>query len=118
MPRLLIVDDDSEVLDLYARYFGARGYDVMAAGNGAQAVEYAGEADLVLIDKDMPVMDGITALKLIRERFPRKPVIMQSADLYEGKCRKEALAAGALAYFKKPVSFDDLERCVERALAQ
>jgi YesN/AraC family two-component response regulator len=77
------------------------------AGNGQEAVRLAeaGQADAVLMDVCMPVMDGLTATRLIKEHQPQiKVVILTMYPMY----RKEALSAGADAFLVKGCSTEDL----------
>src|SRR5436305_740772 len=67
--RVLIADDDEDNREMYAEYLGMRGFSVGQAENDAVAVEYARRAkpDLIVMDLDMPVMDGIEAMTVLRD---------------------------------------------------
>jgi two-component system chemotaxis response regulator CheB len=70
--------------------------------------------DVVILDVEMPEMDGLTTLKILRKTYPRLPVIMFSALTMRGaEATLDALAAGATDYFTKPASAEGLEGSLE-----
>ena len=80
MPKLLIVDDEPDIITLISRYAKREGYDVMTAVDGGQAIDICRKQsfDIIVMDIMMPDTDGFTACKKIRE-FSDVPVIMLSA---------------------------------------
>ena len=80
MPKLLIVDDEPDIITLISRYAKREGYDVMTAVDGGQAIDICRKEsfDIIVMDIMMPDTDGFTACKKIRE-FSDVPVIMLSA---------------------------------------
>ena len=80
MSRILIVDDEPDIITLISRYAKREGYDVMTAEDGGQAIDICRKEsfDLIVMDIMMPDTDGFTACKKIRE-FSDVPVIMLSA---------------------------------------
>ena len=104
MPQILVVDDDPDVLEVLRDRLEMMGFMVRTAENGqdALAIMETSEPDVILLDIEMPVMDGIHALQYIRARHPQLPVFMLSAT---GNTRRfeEAIAKGATAYFTKPI---------------
>ena len=82
MPKttLLIVDDEPNILSTLRRALEIEGYGVEVAGGGRIALEKLADKDfdLVLLDVMMPELDGLSTLKLVRERKPTLPVIMMS----------------------------------------
>ena len=69
--KLLIVDDEQDMVAMLKRYFELGGYYVMVAENGLQAIEKAGkQPDLILLDINMPDIDGIEVCSRIRTSFP------------------------------------------------
>ncbi len=104
MNRLLIVDD-ALIMRMKIREIATRaGWTVVAeAANGADAVRLFGEhrPDLVTLDMVMPEMDGLAALRAIRESDPAANVVMVSAVNQKDKLR-ECIAAGALDFIVKP----------------
>jgi two-component system, response regulator, stage 0 sporulation protein F len=83
MKRLLIADDEEALQRLYKEEFEEEGYEVMLAGNGNEVMELLKDQDrlpdLVVMDIRMPGLNGIETLRLIKEKFPRMPVILCSA---------------------------------------
>lgn len=76
--KVLIVDDEKLIRDVIKEYCIGNKYDVIEAENGIEAVEKAGDADIVILDIMMPKMDGFSAYKIIKERY-NTPTIMLSA---------------------------------------
>jgi two-component system response regulator (stage 0 sporulation protein F) len=105
MARILVVDDEPGLLDFLAEEFKARGLEVGTALNGLEAVESvrAKSPDLVLLDVRMPRMDGIAALKIIKEINPALKVVMMTA-IQDEEIMEQARDLGAVDYIKKPVS--------------
>ncbi len=105
-PMSVVVIDDAEDLRLLLRTCLERsgGFSVVAeAGDGQQGVEVvaATHPDIVLLDIAMPVMDGLQALTLIRDRCPTSIVVMLSAFTEDSGLPQKALAAGACGYLHK-----------------
>lgn len=111
--RLLVVEDDPVIRDLLERSLRNQGYDLDVAGNGQEAVALweRGEYALVIMDVQMPRMDGFEATRLIRqkerERGGHTPIVAVTAHAYsedEARC----LAAGMDAYLAKPIDFEKM----------
>ncbi len=91
------------------------GHSVTIANNGAQAIELyePGKFDLILMDIQMPVMDGITATQILKKRFiDLPPVICLSANAFEGD-REKYMALGMDEYLAKPVKRDDFQKVLQ-----
>lgn len=106
MPTVLIADDEPNIRRMVGALLGAEGYDVCDAANGSDAVAQAarGDVDVALIDLMMPgEVDGMSALRKIRERFPDMPVIMMSgrAGLSDAV---SATKLGAFNFLEKPLT--------------
>src|SRR5215510_14844050 len=116
-PRLLVVEDDTTVRDFCVRLLRMNGYQVLSANNGVEALERLKERryDLVFTDLQMPQMGGIALLQEMRQRYPETDTIVFTAHATVETAR-EALKLGAFDYLTKPVSVDDLERTVRRAM--
>lgn len=81
-PRLLVVDDDEAIRELLSAMLTEKGYETAAAEDGLQALELLPQfrPDLVVTDLRMPRMSGFELLKIVREQFPRVPVIVVSGE--------------------------------------
>jgi DNA-binding response OmpR family regulator len=121
--RLLVVDDDEFVRALMEEMLGQCGYAVSTAEDGQVAWEALerdpAHYDLILLDKQMPRLDGISLLRRIRGdgRFADLPVIMLTADTSPEDV-SEGLAAGAHYYLTKPSSEDVLKVVIKSALTE
>ncbi|HWQ14296.1 MAG TPA: HD domain-containing phosphohydrolase [Roseiflexaceae bacterium] len=115
--RLLVVEDDPIVRDFCERLLRMKGYQVRVAENGRAALERMRETrfDLLLTDLQMPEMGGIALLQEVQQRYPGTDAVVFTAFATVETAR-EALKLGAFDYLTKPVSVDDLERTVRRAL--
>jgi len=115
--RMLIVDDEPSVRDVLRDYFVERGYIVIAAADGREALAaFARERpDVVLLDMRMPGLDGLTVLRRLREADPDVAVIMVTAN-EDLAVARETLSVGAFDYVAKPFDFDHLTRTVETAI--
>jgi len=115
--RLLVVEDDTNVRDFCVRLLRMNGYQVVAAENGRVALDRLGENqyDLVFTDLQMPEMGGIELLHQLRQDYPDIDSIVFTAHATVETAR-EALKLGAFDYLTKPVTVDDLERTVRRAM--
>jgi two-component system KDP operon response regulator KdpE len=106
--RILVVDDEPQILRAVERALRARGYDVVTAGDGRAAVaEVAeGEPDLVVLDLNLPHMDGLTACREIR-RDSKVPILVLSVRESE-EDKVAALDLGADDYLTKPFGTAEL----------
>jgi len=117
--RLLVVEDNLVNQKVVLAILRKKGYYIDVAGDGREALERldAVHYDLVLMDVQMPVLDGLEATRLIRRdsRFDRLPVIAMTAHAMNGD-RERCLQAGMNAYISKPVQPAHLVATVERYL--
>ncbi|HET9949473.1 MAG TPA: response regulator [Longimicrobiales bacterium] len=117
--RVLLAEDNKVNQMLAVGLLRKRGYDVVVAEDGAQAVELAAsqELDLVLMDVQMPRVDGFEATRRIREAEAhgrrRLPIVAVTAHGMEGD-RDRCLAAGMDDYVSKPIEPDRLETAIAR----
>ena len=120
VPTVLVVDDHADTRSMFRRLMEARGCLVAEAVDGEAAVEAARRAcpDLILLDLNMPRMDGLEAARRIRELkgvCEGVPIIAVTAfDTYGIK--EAALEAGCDAYLTKPVEPGEMERELSRLL--
>jgi two-component system chemotaxis response regulator CheB len=116
--RVLVVDDSSPMRQAISSLLGEEP-DLQVVGmapNGRVGVDKIAQVhpDIVLLDVEMPVMDGMTALKLMRKDHANLPIIMFSAVTQKGAAQTlEALAAGADDYVPKPSMKASLEQAME-----
>ena len=117
--KILAVDDEELNLDILLEYFEEEGYEIVTAPDGAKAWEILQEEEvnLVVLDRMMPNMDGISLLKKIKatEKFKATPVIMQTAATSVEEVR-EGVEAGAFYYLSKPYQKELLLSIVRSAL--
>lgn len=109
MDKLLIVDDDREIVDLLSIYSRNEGYEVLKAYNGIEALQLLKQhldIQLVILDVMMPRKDGITVLTELRESDNHIPVLMLSAKTTDMD-KIQGLTSGADDYVSKP--FNPLE---------
>jgi len=116
---LLLVDDDTSLLELLASYMKRAGYEVVTAEAGAGAQKAIAEYDiaLVILDVGMPGMNGWQVLHWLKERSEAMPVIMLTARSEEPDVLK-GFSLGADDYVPKPFSFAQLEARVRAVLAR
>ena len=107
--RVLVVDDGKQNRALVRLVLEQAGIAVEEAENGQIAVDKASEAafDVILMDINMPVMDGFSALGILRERGSQIPILALTADVMDG-FEDKVLAAGFTGYITKPIDFDVL----------
>lgn len=121
MPRILLVEDNEESRDALCRRLQRRGFDVVTACDGEQGVAKtkSEDPDLVLLDMNMPVLDGWQAARLIRTapETQQLPIIGLTAHAMAGD-REKAITAGCTDYHTKPVDFARLISQIEAVLKQ
>ena len=107
--KILVVDDGRENRELLRVVLGDAGLDMVEAENGAIGLERAAEhdPDLILMDIQMPVMDGITATKTLRQRGFTKPVLALTANAMKG-FEREIEEGGFTGHMTKPIDIDVL----------
>src|ERR687887_2168392 len=109
MAIILVVEDNQEDSDMLSRRLQRRGYRVVHAADGQQAVEMAARARpaLILMDVGLPVMDGLEATRRIRARAQTIPIIALTAHAMSGD-HDRAVQAGCDDYHTKPVELPHL----------
>lgn len=118
-PTVLVVDDDDDLRELMRMSLNRRGCHVVEAANGREAVELAQQVRpaLILMDLEMPLLDGCEATRQIREKDELRnvPVIAVSAHT-DTQNRRQALAAGFVEFVSKPVDAAVLGEVITRHL--
>jgi CheY-like chemotaxis protein len=111
MPKLLLVEDHEEIWDFLSRRLRRRGFDVVLAHDGQAGVAKvrSDRPDVVLLDMNLPVMDGWTAARALKAdpETAAVPIIALTAHALAGD-RDKALEAGCDDYHPKPVDFSRL----------
>ncbi|HCM43164.1 MAG TPA: hypothetical protein DIS66_07640 [Candidatus Omnitrophica bacterium] len=115
--KLLVVDDEEEICDFLKSFFEDRQFTVETAHSGVQAIEKARKfgPHVILLDIQMPEMDGLKALKILKEENPKVKVIMVTAVETQEKI-EESMRLGADNYITKPLSLEYLENDVQEKL--
>ena len=115
--RILIAEDDQGVRTSLTRALTFQNYNVTAVNDGAQALEAVTTQlpDLVILDVSMPHVDGLTACRMIREKFRSLPILMLTAR-HEVSDRVAGLDAGADDYVVKPFALEELSARVRSML--
>jgi len=112
MPKILVVDDDTESTTLYQAYLGMAGFETITENQSSHALDLANsnKPDLFILDLMMPEPDGFQLCRLLRTNmnFVRTPIIIVTA-LNDEDSRVVALGAGANDYLTKPFHIDELK---------
>lgn len=112
---LLIVDDEEDVREFAANFFRRRKVNVSTASSGEEALRIMEKQrpELVLLDINMPDMDGVETLKRIKQKDQAIKVVMVTGKKPEdGESYNKCRELGALNYVHKPLEMDDLEKIV------
>ena len=112
--KILIVDDEMDVLELMKELFENRGYEPLTATNGVEALQVVREEepDMVISDIRMPDMDGMQLLEVLSKNYPQNPIIMVTAH-GTIETAVEAIKMGARDYVLKPLRLDEILAKVE-----
>jgi two-component system cell cycle sensor histidine kinase/response regulator CckA len=117
---ILLVEDEEGLRALNARGLASRGYTVLEAGNGVEAIEVLAKSDwqvdLVVSDVVMPEMDGPTLLRELRSRNPTLKIIFVSGYA-EDAFQKHLPADGQFMFLAKPFTLKQLVNAVKETLA-
>ena len=104
---IMVIDDETEILDMLKRYFSLEGYHVITATGGKEALQkLAKQPDLILLDINMPDIDGLSLCKSIRN-FVSCPILFLTANA-EDSDKIKGFGAGGDDYIVKPFSIDEL----------
>lgn len=109
--KILIVEDVADVRAMMKILIESQGYETRTARDGYEAIEIAKEylPDLILMDLMMPVMDGFTAARLIRENEKLKNIPIVAITAYGDTCLEKALETGFDNVVVKPIDFENLK---------
>jgi CheY-like chemotaxis protein len=114
--RILVVDDDPAYVRLLGLFLRRYGYTVVSATSGKAALQFAGEADLALVDMIMPDLDGLETIALLRRRNPKLKVIA-SSGCAESEFRADLDRLGIEHFLLKPFTPERLIEEVEAFVA-
>ena len=119
---ILYVEDNPDNRSLIRRVLEAEGYQVVEAPNAESALnllEKQGSPDLILMDINMPDMDGYTLTAKIKkmEKYKNIPIVAVTANVMRGD-REKSLEAGCDGYIQKPIDIDTLAQQIERFITR
>lgn len=117
--NVLLIDDDKDFLEVMTERMQARGLDVSSSTSAEDALGMIkkGAYDCILLDLQMPGMDGIEALKAIKEIQPEAQIILLTGHATVEK-GVEAIKLGAMDFIEKPADLETLTRKIQTAHAQ
>ena len=119
-PLILIADDNKANVETLSDYLEAKGYNIIFAENGREAIEMTKlhHPDSILMDVQMPVLSGLVAIEQLRSdpQFAKLPIIALTALAMKGD-RERCLAAGANEYLTKPVTLQLLAATIQELVA-
>ena len=118
-PVLVVVDDESNILEVVSRFAERAGFDVVTCGGGREAIAVlqARRADLVMVDLRMPDVGGLDVLRAIRETDPNCQTVLMTGYA-SVETAVEAIKLGALDYVNKPLDFARLESLLTAVRAE
>lgn len=121
MTTILIIEDNEDNRDMLVRRLQRRGFHMLHAGDGAEGIEKARaeNPDVILMDMDLPVIDGWTATSMLKQDPATQHIVIigLSANAMKGD-RERGLAAGCDDYETKPVDMDRLIDKINALLAR
>ena len=115
--KILIVDDDDQIRRAWRRVLEGSGYIIREARNGREALDRIEEnpPDIMLLDLDMPVMNGAETLEIVRQRLPDLPVIVITA-FGETRLMEDALIHAPFTILNKPCLLDAVLKAVGQTI--
>lgn len=116
-PRILVIDDEKDICDLFEKVLTEEGYTVLTALSGLRAIEIALEnkPDLVLLDLRMPEMDGIEVLRRLK-KIDKNIVIIMITAYGTMETARMAMKIGAYDYITKPFDLDYVKTVIKDGL--
>jgi DNA-binding NtrC family response regulator len=117
--RILVVDDEPDICRIVSVWFTRRGYTVLTASNGSQALhllEHNGPIDLVVLDVRIPEIGGMEVMARI-STWPSRPEVIVMTAIEDTEIAQHARRLGAFDYIVKPVDLDALGQLVVAGLA-
>ena len=118
-PTILIAEDSADSREMMQTLLGTKGYQVVTADDGMNALEVAlsSRPDCVLLDLELPKLDGLSVTRNLRldPKFKDVPIIIRSGH-DPSRFRQDALDAGCDDYLLKPINFDSLHELLDRMM--
>lgn len=116
-PRILLFDDEADILELCTIILQTRGYEVYTRNTSNAVVQSVAEVlpDIIFMDCSIPDVGGVEATKQIKAKFGQIPVVLCSAN---ADVNYLSFQAGADAYLPKPFDITELEGVIQRTLSQ
>jgi len=115
---ILVVDDHPGAREVISQLLEARGYGVVNATNGLEAIEALktnAAIDAIVTDVSMPDMTGVELAYFVRENYPKTPIAIVSGDI--GELERSVIARAGVPFLKKPVRAEALYAALEEAVA-
>ncbi|MDD5174100.1 MAG: response regulator [Candidatus Omnitrophota bacterium] len=116
--RMMIVDDEIEILKMLKDVFELRGWETITTPTGLTVMSTLEKEpiDIILLDIKLPNGSGLTVLKNIKKKYPKLPVIMFTGFGYEDNMVNEAMHLGAAGYVSKNVPIQELIEVINNTL--
>jgi len=118
--KILIVDDNADLVHIMGAHLEGHGYSVVSASDVAEAIKAVQkeQPDLVILDVAMPGGDGLNVLKQLNASNTKNMIPVIVVTGMETRAKAEAFAAGAVEFYLKPVNMDTLLECIREELGQ
>ena len=115
MNRILWADDEIDLLQPYVIYLNQKGYEVLTANNGQDAIDITDHEalDIVFLDEQMPGLSGLETLQIIKDKHPSLPVVMITKSEEEG-VMEQAIGQKIADYLIKPVNPSQILLCLKK----
>ncbi|HSJ52616.1 MAG TPA: response regulator, partial [Anaerolineae bacterium] len=120
--KILVVDDDPDILSLMEEALGLHGYEIRTAGNGREALDRVAESlpDLLLLDIKMPGVDGYEVIRRLKAAEATRGipiVVITASPVDQERDKVQVLGMGADQYLTKPLSIENLIHEIKKAIA-
>lgn len=119
--KIMVVEDYDDTRYFLKQLLEKKGYQVLEAANGQEAIEVAQREhpDLIVMDLDLPILDGIGATQYLRQQPDTKHLPIVAVTAYPMSfTRVKAFAKGCDEYLRKPIDFDEFEKVLMRYVAR
>jgi DNA-binding response OmpR family regulator len=119
-PLVLVIDDDTDTLQLVTMTIKRAGYRVENATSGSEALKLLDNVspDVIVLDLMMPLMSGLEVMRSLKAKFPWPPPVIMFTAKGQIEDRVEGMEAGAFRYFVKPVSREVLIEGIRDAVGE